>query len=538
MLLPAFSGDRNHFSTPRPPAGTLACSRLDIPAAFLHYFRMILTPPLHAFGPEFAEYIRDESRRSGHATAIALPRNEDEIRHALAVARQHGWPVTPQGARTGIAAGAVPEGGLVLNLSRMTRIGAVQPDHRVTVEPGVVLTDLQAALHEKSLFFPPDPTERSASLGGMLACNASGALSYLYGPTRRWVRSLRVVLADGDTLHLERGMKASGRHLEVTTGSGRRIVAELPSLAMPAVKSAAGYSIQPDMDLMDLFIGMEGTLGILVQAELQTLPLPACMNALTAFFPDEAGALRFVRFLRDPAGAPLPCPPAAIEFFDARALDLLRQAKAGNPAFAKLPALAPHFHTAIYVEFHGRDPAAVEESVMQVAEHLQASGAREDDTWFAGSAREIEAMKDFRHATPEAVNLLIDQRKKQHPALTKLGTDMSVPDAALERVMALYHQGLAGAGLEYVIFGHIGNNHVHVNILPRDMDDYDRGKSLYQEWARAVVAMGGSVSAEHGIGKIKPPLLLLMYGADGIAAMRQLKKVFDPEGRLNPGTLF
>lgn len=499
---------------------------------------MLLTPPVQSFGPEFTEYLRDESRRSGRAAAIALPRNEEEVRHAMSVARHHGWTITPQGARTGIAAGAVPEGGLILNMSRMTRIGPVQPGNRVTVEPGVPLTELQAALQGRNLFFPPDPTERSASIGGMLACNASGALSYHYGPTRHWVHSIRVMLADGDTLHLERGTKARGLHVDLATDSGRRIVTELPPLQMPAVKSAAGYHIKPDMDLVDLFVGMEGTLGIIVDAGLQLLQRPPCMNALTAFFPEEAAALRFVRFLRGEAGGALPCPPAAIEFFDARALNLLRNAKAGNPAFAKLPALAPHFHTAIYTEFHGQDPSAVEESVLRTAEHMQAAGAREEDTWFAGNAREIETMKDFRHATPEAVNLLIDQRKKQHPALTKLGTDMSVPDECLERVMALYHQGLAGAGLEYVIFGHIGNNHVHVNILPRDMDDFARGKALYQQWARAVVAMGGSVSAEHGIGKIKPPLLLQMYGESGIAAMKQLKRVFDPEGRLSPGTLF
>ncbi len=497
-----------------------------------------MTATVQDFGPEFTDYLRDESRRTGRAAAIALPRNEDEVRHALQVARQRGWTVTPQGARTGIAAGAVPEGGLILNLSHMNHMGPVQPGERITVEPGVVLSELQTALAGRNLFFPPDPTERSASIGGMLSCNASGALSYHYGPTRNWVRSARIMLADGDTLHLERGMKARARHVDLVTGAGRRIRTELPLLDMPSVKSAAGYHVRPDMDLLDLFIGMEGTLGIITAAELQLLPQPHCRNALTAFFPNEPAALQCVHFLRGETGIRLPSPPAAIEFFDAHALNLLRQAKAGNPAFAKLPALDSRFHTALYVEFHSEDPAPVEESILLTAEHLQTAGVGENDTWFAGSAREIETMKDFRHATPEAVNLLIDQRRKQHPTLTKLGTDMSVPDPALERVMALYHQGLAGAGLEYVIFGHIGNNHVHVNILPRDMDDFQRGKALYQEWARAVVALGGSVSAEHGIGKIKTPLLLQMFGESGIAAMKHIKQVFDPEGRMNPGTLF
>ena len=139
---------------------------------------------------------------------------------------------------------------------------------------------------------------------------------------------------------------------------------------------------------------------------------------------------------------------------------------------------------------------------------------------------------------PEAVNLLIDERKRSNAELTKLGTDMSVPDEHLEAVIAMYNAGLRENGLESVIFGHIGNNHVHVNILPNSIEEYDRGKSLYLTWARQIVELGGSVSAEHGIGKIKVAFLKLMYGEEGIAQMRALKRLFDPEMALNVGNLF
>ena len=147
-------------------------------------------------------------------------------------------------------------------------------------------------------------------------------------------------------------------------------------------------------------------------------------------------------------------------------------------------------------------------------------------------------MKKFRHAIPESINMLIGEHKKAIPELTKLGTDMSVPDGRLEEVMRMYHDGLAAAGLDYVIFGHIGNNHVHVNILPRSMEEYEMGRALYLEWARQIVAMGGSVSAEHGIGKIKTEFLKLMFGDEGIQRMRQVKELFDPAGLLNRGNLF
>ena len=473
------------------------------------------------FTPEFDAYLRDESRRVGSAEQILFAKNEEAIRSAL----RTGSRMTIQGARTGIAAGAVPEGGLILNLSQMNEIGEVQ-GNRVTVQPGALLSDIRDAAKAHKLFFPPDPTETSASIGGMLACNASGAMSYHYGPTRTWVQSLRVMLADGDSLRIERGMKAKGLAFSLMTEGGRHLSGELPDLHMPAVKSAAGYFIQPDMDLIDLFIGMEGTLGVIVEAELMLLPVPPVQQALCAFFPDESSALTFVRFLREELS------PVAIELFGHRALDLLRDSE------MELPDLPERFHTAVYFEFHGDHKDAVEESVLAAAEKLIECGGDDEDCWMADSPREIETHKAFRHATPEVVNLLIDQRQKKHPGLTKLGTDMSVPDKHLEAVLKLYRADLAAAGLEYVIFGHIGNNHVHVNILPRTIEELTQGKALYREWAETIVSMGGSVSAEHGIGKLKLPLLESMFGPDGISSMRDVKRIFDPAGILNSGNLF
>jgi D-lactate dehydrogenase (cytochrome) len=469
------------------------------------------------FCPEFEEYLRDESRRSGSAEQIVLAKSEEDIRRAL----QSSANITIQGARTGIAAGAVPEGGLILNLSRMKQIGEIEGE-RLIVQPGALLSEIRGKTDAANLFFPPDPTETSASIGGMLACNASGAMSYHYGSTRNWVHALRVMLATGDTLRIERGQKATGFAFSLTTEQGREISGNLPEFNMPDVKSAAGYYIKPDMDLVDLFIGMEGTLGVIIEVELKLLPAPKFQQALCAFFPSEESALQFVRFLRENLN------PVAIEFFDHNALELLRHAD------MDLPDLPAHLHTAIYFEFHHD----AEEDVMIAAEKMIELGAGEDDCWIADTPREIEIHKAFRHATPEAVNLLIDQRKKECPELTKLGTDMSVPDDCLEKVMQLYRSDLAAAGLEYVIFGHIGNNHVHVNILPRSMDELAQGKELYLKWAEQVVAMGGSVSAEHGIGKLKVPMLGKMFGAEGIAAMRSVKALFDPEGILNLGNLF
>jgi len=502
---------------------------------------------IQPFGTEHEEYLRDESRTRGSADCVGLPSTESEVVSIVRQSAASGQAVTIQGARTGIAAGAVPQGGLVLNLSRMKAVGNVRFDEGrgeglITVEPGVLLSEVRDLAAESGLFFPPDPTETSASIGGMIACNASGAMSFRYGPTRRWVKSLRVVLADGDTLSISRGETfAHGRAFELVSDSGRTISEKLPSYEVPTIKNAAGYYVRDNVDLIDLFIGMEGTLGVVTRAELRLIPKPGAVNGLTVFLPSQEAALSLVRALRGegvPGIAAVNARPSAIEFFNHDALDLLRKAKSQYPAFEKIPAPKPEYHTAVYLEYHAEDDETCEEMVLAAMEAVMELGGSDDDTWFATNDKEMESLKAFRHAIPEAVNLLVDERKREYPALTKLGTDMSVPDSQLVSVMAMYESGLLDARLESVIFGHIGDNHVHVNILPRDMDDYDRGKSLYLQWAREVVSLGGSVSAEHGIGKLKAPFLEMMYGPEAVNEMRALKRLFDPEMRLNPGTLF
>ena len=473
---------------------------------------------------DHVDYLRDESRRVGHAEKIAFPKSGNEVREALQTAAENNWPVTVQGGRTGITGGCVPEGGLILNLSRLNAIGEIKGD-QMTVQPGALLVDIRTAIKDSGLFFPSDLTETTASIGGMVANNASGARSFRYGAVRNWIQALEVVLANGETIRVERGVHtASGVDFQLGSLSGKLPVNSHLRRCAAEVKNAAGYFVKPNMDLVDLFIGAEGTLGVVTEVTIKLLPKPAEINGLTAFFASEGEALEFVRFLRDAGSGGR---PTAIEFFDSHALELLRRMKSENEAFSDLPELKPEFHTAIYFEYNTEVPDAVVEEAGEAI-----------DCWFAEGEHEIETLKNFRHAIPEAVNMLISERKKTVRELTKLGTDMSVPDDQLETVMRMYHEGLAEAGLDYVIFGHIGNNHVHVNIIPYSMEEYEKGKVLYLGWARQVVAMGGAVSAEHGIGKNKTDFLRLMHGDDGIREMRKLRHLFDPAGWLNPGNLF
>ena len=516
------------------------------------------------------DFLKDESKKKGSASSISFPATEKEVVATLSYMSQNKIKVTVQGARTGVAAGAVPPEGHILNLGRMDRVTGLSYDagsgsYLISLQPGVILSKLREMLAQKSFdttgwsmdsikaleafqragdwFFPTDPTETSATLGGIAACNSSGACSFFYGPARKYVEGLDVVLADGSVLKLLRGRNlSSDGSFSVASIEGKVFSGSLPDYDMPVVKNASGYFVHEGMDLLDLFIGNEGTLGVIIGITLRLMSKPAFIWGMTALLTEEAQALAFVQKLRNAAAevdsdskAPV---IAALEFFNHDTLKLLRKFKLENSSFSGIPDIPGGITTAVYVEIHAGSEDDACELVMNSTAILEECGGNEDATWFAANAVEMERLHAFRHSVPEAVNLIIAERKKKHPELTKLGTDMAVPDERLEEVMAMYNHDLEAAGLESVIFGHIGNNHLHINILPHTMEEYEKGWELYHGWAQRIIGMGGTISAEHGVGKLKTALLARMYGIEGIGQMKAVKNVFDPYNVLSPGNLF
>ncbi len=516
------------------------------------------------------EYLRDESRLPGHADSISFPQSEEEIQEVLKEFEASSTPVTIQGSRTGITGGAVPLQGHILNLSRMNKILGLrcEPQENIfylTVQPGIKLQDLTQAAHAKQFdtlawsseslaalemflqqgpyFFPPDPTETTASLGGMTACNASGARSFYYGSTRKFIQGLHIILTDGSRLRLRRGgqrSRAGGFSLSVQTAFPEKtylIRGSTPSYTRPAGKNAAGYFSGRDIDLIDLFIGCEGTLGIISQIELKLIPSPKHIWGGVFFFRQEKRAVEFVTtlrtdsFLKEQAesGTKL----TAVEFFDKRALALT----ATLPA-AEFPRTPEQVNAALYIELHGNIEDNVSQCFLHIAELIAEKSEDPELNWLAADKKQMKKLNGFRHAVPEAVNLLLDTYKKKYPELTKLGTDMAVTDEKLLDIYRLYRSVLQPSGMDFTMFGHIGDNHIHANIIPKNSDEYARGKILYNEIACAVLTMGGTISAEHGIGKLKTELLKAMYGDRGIEEMKKLKKYFDPKNIFNPGNLW
>jgi D-lactate dehydrogenase (cytochrome) len=353
---------------------------------------------------------------------------------------------------------------------------------------------------------------------------------------RQHVLGLRLLLANGKSLNLHRGEQfAQGRQFVLRLDDGSQIAGQLPAYRMPQVKNASGYYVHENMDLIDLFIGSEGTLGIVTEVTLALAPQPGFTWGMMAFFTSEQNALAYVHALK---ALPQAEQPVAIEFFDQACLALIRSEQEQLHAHQSIPALSPTAQSAIYTEFIAESILERDEAINRVADLLNVGGGDEQATWLALSRQDLDKLVAFRHAIPESINRIIAERKRQHPNLTKLGSDMAVPDDKLDWVMKLYEDTLTQTGLEALKFGHIGDNHLHVNILPRNEAEYTQGKQLFEHWAREVVAAGGTVSAEHGIGKLKHALLAELYSAQALDEMRALKRCFDPQGLLNPGNMF
>jgi FAD/FMN-containing dehydrogenase len=443
-------------------------------------------------------YLIDASGYAGAADLIFTPENEAGISQIMRDAGFAHVPVTIAGAGTGVTGGRVPQGGWVVSLERLNRI-EIHPGYAVC-GAGVLLRDLQAAAGPSKQFYAPDPTEWGASLGGTVATNASGSRSFQYGDTRRHVRALRVVLASGEALALRRGEKPSF---------------ELPAIPAPnTTKNTAGYYLRPGMDFLDLFIGSEGTLGIVTEVEVTLLPAPAELFTGVVFFDSDEGALGAVDAWRPVEGLRM------LEYLDAASLELLR------PRFTEIPREA---RAAVLIE--QEVVGDVEEAWI---ERLEASNALLEASWFAMSAADRERFRKFRHAVPEAVNDLVRRRN-----LTKMGSDFAVPIAKNREMLRVYRETLDREFPgQYVIFGHIGDAHLHTNILPADDEQWQRAKGLMKYFAGQAVALGGTISAEHGLGKRKKEFLPLQFSEGEIAAMKAVKARLDPENLLGRGTLF
>jgi D-lactate dehydrogenase (cytochrome) len=508
-----------------------------------------------------SDYIIDESKLAGgSAQWLFFPKNEAELISIVNKMREENTPITISGGRTGIVGSAVPFGGAVISFDQMNNVIGLGYDDEakkyfVRMDPGItldVLDDIiknkefsnESNLHESedivskfkqeqdTFMFPVDPTEMTAMVGGSIAANASGARSFKYGAMRPWVRRLRIVLDTGEVLDITRGEIKESNGIFIIGKGDQEVEVKIPTYQMPKAKNAAGLWAEKNMDLIDLFIGSEGIFGIISEVDLWITKRPVGLPNVM-FFPSEKDAIKFVTLLREDKELGV----EYIEFFDEHSFELMKSRQDTNPALANLATIPEDMNIAIFFEVPYSEES-LEDIILRLEDIAMECNSSIDYCWSGFDEVEKENFRLMRHAVPEIVNSIIGRRKHEHPKLHKLGTDMSVANEHLKEMMTIYHQTLEEVGLEYVIWGHIGDNHVHVNILPRNMDELEQGKKIYKKFAKKAIEFKGSVSAEHGIGKIKHEYLQIMYGEEGITQMRSVKTKLDPKGLFNRDNIF
>lgn len=467
---------------------------------------------------EIQPFLSDASFiREGFAERVVLPETIADVSEILAAANGDRVPVTVSGAGTGTVGGRVAFGGIVLATDKLNQIKKIAHEDTggfAIVEPGVVLSDLQQAVDQEGLLYPPDPTERGCYVGGTVATNASGARTFKYGPTRNYIRRLKVVLASGEVIDLRRGEVRADSHRKIRIGTN---VVQLPDYQRPVTrKNASGYFVAPEMDAIDLFIGSEGTLGVICEIEVRLLPKPEGLLSGVVFFTDEADVLALVREVRGRVDA------RALEFFDRESLNFLRQ---------KYPNIPDNAVAAIF--FEQETTEITEEAVLNQWLNLLDQHHALADSWFATNEQDQAKLREFRHQLPVLMNEWFGHYKQR-----KVSTDMAVPDDAFAGLFHLYKETLQSSGLRYTIFGHIGDNHVHVNILPRDDSEGARARDLYVQFLKYAASVGGTLSAEHGVGKLKRDYLRLFYTDARLREMAAIKNALDPNGILGRGNIF
>ena len=437
---------------------------------------------------DLEHYGRDWTRRWTPAPlAIALPATVEEVQGIVRWANEHRVAVVPSGGRTGLSGGAVAANGeLVLSLARMNRVlGFDAVDRTLTVQPGIALEAVHAAAREHGLIYPVDFAARgSCSIGGNIATNAGGIRVIRYGNTREWIAGLKVVAGNGELLELNRSL----------------------------VKNSSGY------DFRQLLVGSEGTLGIVVEATLKLTDPPPPSQVMLLALPDMDALMQVFAAFRAKLSL------QAFEFFT----DVALKHVLAHGAQRAIDGEHPYY---VVTEFDAVDEAT-QEQALEVFGHCVEQGWVSDGV-IAQSEAQAAALWRLREGITESL-------AAHKPYKNDVSVRVAVVPAFLHAMQALLAREYPR--IEVVWFGHIGDGNLHINVLkPADLSDAEfiaQCEHVTKLLAATLKQHGGSISAEHGIGLVKRPYLESTRSAAEIALMRGVRKVFDPNGILNPGKLF
>ncbi|WP_213951364.1 FAD-binding oxidoreductase [Tepidanaerobacter syntrophicus] len=469
---------------------------------------------IYQIDEKYKEYLSDESRMTGVADSISFPKEENEIIKIITRLKKSNTPITIQGGKTGIVGCAVPIKGHVLNLSNMNHIKdfikSAGGEYFIKVEPGVSLLELNKEINmlenKEELFWPPDPTEPSATIGGIASCNAKGICSYAYGDTKKYIDQIRVVQSDGIIRDIKRGE-------------------ELISFANSKI------------DLIDVYLGGEGMFGLITELTLKLKPKPKFIWGIAFFFKYKEDIFTFAESLITSNLQSQESYIAAIEYIDRETIDIIEKRKKFMSKLQSVPDIEPENTGMIYIEIHGDKEESIETIAEKLMELAISNNSDPDKAWALSGDIEVEKVRNFRHAAPESVNAFIEEMHQQDFRITKLGTDMSVKNENFSSILTKYETDVKNENLKSCIFGHLLENHLHVNILPKNYEEYKRGITLIEKWAEYISLKNGRVVTENGVGKLKKSLFLKATPPKYIDEIRKIKCMLDPEGIWNPGNM-
>jgi FAD/FMN-containing dehydrogenase len=459
--------------------------------------------------------------------AVCLPADRLDLVSLVGWASTHRVPLVPRGAGSAMGGGNVGEG-VIVDLTGLGRVLEIRPTDRTAVtSANITLAELNTAADAHRLRLPPDPSSgRFATLGGMVSTNASGARTVRYGSVRRWVQAIELVTAAGEVLELRRGGGSGDPSAETV----RRIEAEVaPAVAaahgliaarFPKTrKNSSGYALEDWIasgDLLDLVIGAEGTLGFVTRIDWRLDTQPAHRAGLRV-------ELRSLDDLVKVVAALLACEPSAVELLDRTFLELVSHTDIGE-AFAAVEAM-------LLVEIERDDPRALRQAVAQAADTVRPWAAAVDTALTAESATRLW---ELRHAaSPILAGLPEDRRSLQ------VIEDACVPLERMGDYIRTVRRVTSARDIAAVIFGHAGDGHVHVNLLPVvGRPGWEQGVAgVLEEVSEAVLRLGGTPSGEHGDGRLRAGLLQRIYGDEIVGLFRRVKLAFDPLGILAPGVI-
>jgi D-lactate dehydrogenase (cytochrome) len=473
---------------------------------------------------ELRNYLEDTSNLKGCADALYVPQSKEEISSILEECRRKDAALTVSSGHTGTTGGCVPLQGAILSTELLKKIIDIDRTKKTaTVESGVTLEDLEKEAKKFNLTLRACPTESLAFIGGAISTAASGVRGFGYGSIRKYVVGLEVVLADGELLNISRGEVFSIKRKFDFEYKGKRFKFSIPSYTMPAVKSQAGYFIEDSMDLIDVFIGSEGTLGVIISAQIVLQKIPFNTFDGLVFFKKEKEALSFAVKIKELQAKGL-LHAASLEFFDTFSLEFLR------PEHSFIPSSAA---AAIYFEQEADNAKSSQLFLEQWALLIEEGNALVEASILADTPQTREKIFEFRHRLPQRINEFL-----RSTGQLKAATDIAVPNKAFLAMYNFYRETAQASALTYVNFGHIGESHLHFNFLPKNDEESARARECLALFCKKAVEQGGTVSAEHGIGKIKKPYLKMMYTQQEILEMAALKKYFDPHCLLGLDNIF